>query len=426
MYDHWSFGKSLITNENAYKKGQMGLAYEVVINTNPCIAYLMEENTMTMQALVMAHAVCGHGSFFKNNYLFTEWTDADYILEYLKFAKNYIKDCEEKYGTDQVETLLDACHSLRHYGIDKYKRKRILGEEEKDRRALAHLDYIEKNFNELWNTVVGTSIKEETLPEKDRMFPEENILYFIEKYSPILETWEKEIVRIVRQISQYFYPQMQTQLMNEGWATFCHYEIMTEMYERGYLTEGSYLEFIQNHTNVITQRGMNSDYYNGINVYALGFAMMSDIKRICLDPTPEDNKWFPDIAGTKDYWKVLKDIIVNYRDESFILQFLSPKVIRDFQLCVLHDDPDKDTYSMDFVHDDDDVLEIRKHLSRRYSLTYNMPQIEISNVDWSGKRDLELRYLNHLDKDLNFDKLQKTIDYIDELWGLNVSLESEE
>ncbi len=103
MYNHWSFGKTFIQNERQYAKGMQGLAYEVVINTNPCIAYLMENNTATLQALVLAHASCGHSHFFKNNYLFKNWTEADSIIDYLKFAKKYIRSCEEKYGEKEVE-----------------------------------------------------------------------------------------------------------------------------------------------------------------------------------------------------------------------------------------------------------------------------------------------------------------------------------
>ena len=102
-YPHWSFGKKFIETERLYKHGQQGLAYEIVINSNPCIAYLMEENTITMQALVMAHACYGHNSFFKNNYLFRSWTDASSIVDYLIFARKYITECEERYGVDEVE-----------------------------------------------------------------------------------------------------------------------------------------------------------------------------------------------------------------------------------------------------------------------------------------------------------------------------------
>src|SRR5665213_671268 len=90
FYKHWSFGKQFARNEAMYRAGMQGLAYEIVINSNPCISYIMEENTATMQTLVMAHAAFGHNHFFKNNYLFREQTDASGILDYLNFAKRYI------------------------------------------------------------------------------------------------------------------------------------------------------------------------------------------------------------------------------------------------------------------------------------------------------------------------------------------------
>ena len=114
MYPHWSYGKSFSVNEHLYDTGQQNLAYEVVINSNPCISYLMEENTMTMQTLVIAHACYGHNSFFKGNYLFRQWTQADAIIDYLVFAKKYVMECEEKYGFDAVEEVLDAAHAIQH------------------------------------------------------------------------------------------------------------------------------------------------------------------------------------------------------------------------------------------------------------------------------------------------------------------------
>ena len=121
-YHHWSYGKEFIATEKNYKRGQMGLAYEIVINSNPCISYLMEENTMPMQALVIAHAAYGHNSFFKGNYLFRMWTDAASIIDYLVYAKNYVAECEERHGLDAVESLLDTCHALQNHGVDRYRR----------------------------------------------------------------------------------------------------------------------------------------------------------------------------------------------------------------------------------------------------------------------------------------------------------------
>ena len=104
-YRHWSYGKEFIANERSYRRGQMGLAYEIVINSDPCISYLMEENTTAMQALVIAHAAYGHNSFFKGNYLFRLWTDASSIIDYLVYARNYIAECEEKHGMQAVEDI---------------------------------------------------------------------------------------------------------------------------------------------------------------------------------------------------------------------------------------------------------------------------------------------------------------------------------
>ena len=142
----------------------------------------------------------------------------------------------------------------------------------------------------------------------------------------------------MRKLAQYFYPQRQTQVMNEGWATFWHYTIMQTLYDEGLLADSFLLEVLHSHTNVLTQPGFDSPYYSGsLNPYALGFAMYRDIRRICEEPTEEDRRWFPDIAGS-DWLKTLDFAMRNFKDESFIQQFLSPKVIRDFRLFCLIDD----------------------------------------------------------------------------------------
>jgi stage V sporulation protein R len=98
MYKHWSFGKTFLGEERNYRKGRRGLAYEIIINSNPCISYNMEDNTMAMQTLVMAHAAFGHNHFFKNNHVFRMWTDAEGILDYLEYARNFVAQCEEQIG----------------------------------------------------------------------------------------------------------------------------------------------------------------------------------------------------------------------------------------------------------------------------------------------------------------------------------------
>ena len=284
-YSHWTFGKKFIQTEQNYQRGQMGLAYEIVINSSPCISYLMEENTMTMQALVMAHACYGHNSFFKGNYLFKSWTDASSIIDYLHFAKNYIAQCELKYGISDVEATLDACHALMSHGVDRYKRPQKISLDEELKRQSERAEYLQSQVNALWRTVPK---KAEQKHEKKNIFPkepQENLLYFIEKNAPLLKPWQREIVRIVRKISQYFYPQKQTQVMNEGWACFWHYTILNHLYDEGLVTDKFMLEFLHSHTNVVAQPEYNSKYYSGINPYALGFNMFIDLRRICEHPT---------------------------------------------------------------------------------------------------------------------------------------------
>ena len=152
-YPHWSYGKEFIRNEQAYRSGAQALAYEIVINSNPCIAYLMEENTLMMQALVIAHASYGHNSFFKGNYLFRQWTAADGILDYLVFARRYVLDCEERHGVAAVEEVLDSCHALMRYGVHRYKRAAPLSLAKESARLASREEQQRRLYNDLWRTV---------------------------------------------------------------------------------------------------------------------------------------------------------------------------------------------------------------------------------------------------------------------------------
>lgn len=423
-YHHWSFGKQFLSVEQGYKRGQMGLAYELVINSDPCIAYLMEENTMTMQALVIAHACYGHNSFFKGNYLFKTWTDAGAIIDYLLFAKKYIAQCEERHGVEEVESLLDACHALQNYGVDRYKRPAPISAEEEQKRQQEREDYLQQQVNQLWSTIPS---KRSEADGSGKRFhypsePQENILYFIEKNAPLLEPWQREIVRIVRKIAQYFYPQRQTQVMNEGWATFWHYTIMNQLYDEGLVTEGFILEFLQSHTSVVYQPSYDSPYYSGINPYALGFAIYTDIKRICQNPTKEDYDWFPDIAGS-DWLTTFHFAMHNFKDESFILQFLSPKVMRDLKLFSILDDDKDAELEVAAIHDDSGYKLIRQQLAAQYNLGNREPNIQVVEADVRGDRSLTLYHYAHnrrpLDANTPF-----VLRYIYQLWGFPVRLQT--
>jgi stage V sporulation protein R len=422
-YNHWSFGKHFVGVENSYERGEMGLAYELVINSNPCISFLMEENTIAMQALVIAHACYGHNSFFKNNYLFKMWTSPDSIIDYLVFAKNYISECEERHGIDSVESILDACHALMNYGVDRYKHPAPLSIQEEKIRQQNREIYLQTQVNDLWRTIPqGKSKSKRKEAKRFPEEPQENILYFIEKHAPLLEPWQREIIRIVRKVAQYFYPQGQTKVMNEGWACFWHYTLIHGLYDEGLVTDDFMIEILQNHTNVIMQPPYNSPYFSGINPYTLGYHMMQDIKRICEAPTDEDRKWFPHLVDT-NWQTTLDDAMRNYKDESFIAQFLSPNLIRQLKLFHIVDDDVHPEIVVNAIHDETGYQSIREALSRQHNLSYNEPDIQVYSVDLQGDRTLTLHYTQQ-----NRVPLAKTTDevmkHLHTLWQFPVQLKT--
>jgi len=425
FYKHWSFGKHFARNEALYRAGMQGLAYEIVINSNPCISYIMEENTATMQTLVIAHAAFGHNHFFKNNYLFKQWTDADGILDYLEFAKTFIQRCEERYGEQAVEALLDAAHALMSHGVHRYPRRRPTDLRMEEKRERERREHDEQTFNDLWRTVPkGPAAKEDNRAEERRrallQLPQENVLYFLEKSAPRLAPWQREVLRVVRQIAQYFYPQGQTKVMNEGCATYTHYRIMTRLHEKGLISDGAWMEFLHSHTNVVFQPEYDDQRFSGINPYALGFAMMDDIARIVREPTEEDRTWFPDIAGTGDEMAVLRDVWANYRDESFILQFLSPKLIRQLRIFDVLDDANEPEMRVTAIHDERGYKRIQRALARQYDVAWTTPDIQVIDVNLAGDRRLILhhRALNRVLLDEG--DARHVLQHLADLWGYDV------
>jgi len=431
MYQHWSYGKRFARDEALYRTGRQGLAYEIVINSNPCISYNMEENTMAMQTLVMAHAAFGHNHFFKNNYLFQQWTDAAGIHDYLAFAKNFVANCEERYGVDAVEEILDAAHALQSQGVFRYGRPPRPSKEELQAMQRQREGYeSQQSVLELWtdNTLGaqrddGPAEDGELSARRGKMnLPQENLLYFLEKHSPVLQSWQRELLRIVRYIAQYMYPQKQTKVMNEGCATFTHYYIINRLLEKGLISEGSFMEMMHSHTNVVLQPEYDDPRYGGLNPYALAFSMMQDIRRIFEDPTEEDRDWFPDIAGNPDWKTVMKEAWANYRDESFILQYLSPNLIRKFKLFMLSDDAKQPNLVVSNIHNRQGYRNIRAALARSYDLAYLEPDIQVDDADLSGDRELKLTHAVRDGINLDPEYRDEVLKHIRRLWGYEVSL----
>ncbi|PSR53069.1 SpoVR family protein [Adhaeribacter arboris] len=425
-YPHWKFGKDFVLNQNNYTKGRMGLSYEMVINSNPCISYNMENNSTCMMLLVIAHACQGHNAFFRNNYLFREWTSAGTIVDYMVFARDFILKCEEEFGEEEVENVLDACHALMNQGVDNYKKPFRLSSVEENERLKKLIAIKRENFNELWKTLpTGLKLPEATSGE-DQKFPkepEENILYFIEKFAPALPAWKREIIRIGRKVAQYFYPQGATKVMNEGFATFTHYHIINKLFEEGYVNDGFMLEFLKSHSGVLYQPEYNSKYYSGLNPYTLGFNIFMDIKRICLSPTKEDKQWFPDLIG-KDWLEQVHYVMENFRDDSFILQYLSPKVIRNMKLFTIVDNEQENEYEIGAIHNERGYKKIREQLSNQYDRSSYVPNIQVTKVDQHQTSKLYLTHTIQKDRKLDIESTQETLEHIRYLWGFPVELHS--
>jgi len=430
MYLHWSFGKRFVQEEKLYRKGFSGLAYEIVINSNPCISYNMEQNSMAIQTLVIAHAAFGHNHFFKNNYLFRQWTDAAGILDYVEYAKKFIAKCEEEHGVQAVEEILDAAHALMDHGVSRYARPSQLTERERKKRQRERAEYEARTFNDLWRTLPAKPAAEDEQESdeafaarmRDMRLPEENLIYFIETYSPVLEAWQREILAIVRYVAQYFYPQKQTKVMNEGCATFVHHYIVNALYDKGLLSEGAMLEILHSHSSVVSQVDYDNPRYGGINPYALGFNMMQDIKRICTEPAPEDQEWFPEIAGCEDWRGVLKDAWANYRDESFIRQFMSPELMRSMRLFALCDDDAERQFIVDAIHDERGYRKVRETVAKSYDIGIAEPVIQVTDADLRGNRTLCLEHIVRDRVPLADKSREEVLKHIRRLWGYDIFL----
>jgi stage V sporulation protein R len=430
MYRHWSFGKRFAHQEALYRKGMTSLALEMIVNSEPAVCYLMEENSATAQATVLAHAAMGHNHFFKTNRVFREWTHADTILDYAEFVRGYVARCEERYGLKAVERTLDAAHALQEQGVDRTRHRPRRTVDDERRRLAERRRYQREHELELWRVVapsepIAGEVADAEQEAEDRALalPEENVLLFLEKQSPVLKAWQRELLRIVRTLSSYFEPQRQTKMMNEGCACWCHYTIMHRLREKGLLTDGAMLEFLHLHSSVVAQPPFDRRGYSGINPYALGFAMSRDIERVCTEPTAEDREWFPDLAGNGRPLETLKWAWSEFRDESFVRQFLSPRLIRELRLFRLDDDSAADVLTVGAIHDDRGYRRVRKALASSFDPSESRPRIEITGAALRGDRRLTLRHTVRQARTLDAQEARRTLRCLRVLWGYPVTLE---
>lgn len=382
-YPHWSFGKAYEKTKMLYSLNLTGLPYEMVINSDPCLAYLMKDNTLLLQILTMAH-VYGHNDFFKNNRLFKQGTKAKYTLEMFnldsKIIREYIDD--PSIGYAQVERILDAAHAIKYQvgrtvGVkelsDKEIKEKALKDYEDEREKRTFLDYN----------------KEIKFPDLNKVpiEPVDDIMGFIIEYGQLKE-WEKTILKIVKREAEYFLPQIETKIMNEGWASYTHYNILKQLD----LPQELYLEFIKRHNDVIAPA------IGGMNPYYVGFKLFEDIEKR---------------FGKEKIFEV-REV---ERDSSFLRRYLTEDLCRELNLFQ-YNQRTFDTI-IEEISDESGWKNIRDTLS----YTCGMGGIPYVRVIDYNKSDGTLTLENLYDGrtlDLNYAKF--TLKYIQELWGHDVKL----
>lgn len=374
-YHHWSFGKSFERTHQQYNSGATGLPYELIINTDPSIAYLMKENPLYLQILIMAHCL-GHSDFFKNNSTFSH-TKPRSVIPRMRAAKKRIQSYIEdpSIGIEKVEKILDAAHTI-SLNVDRFCRERRL-----------HKDMKKDLISKVKSGGEFQDLDVNKIPIK----PDYDLLGFISEHGHHLDEWERDLINIVREEAIYFMPQMRTKIMNEGWASFWHYKIMNELD----LPSSLHIPFLKSHNQVVRSHG------DSVNPYHMGFYIF--------------NRIFEE-EGLEACFFARE----NYHDESAIREFIDEKACNDLGLFTysLKKGVRRDVYSVDEVADADGWKIIRDDLIKSSGIN-SMPRIYVDNA--STKGELTLKH-EHDGRDLELDYADEVVKHISTLWEGSVKL----
>jgi len=388
-YPHWSYGKTYEKQKTLYDYGVSGLPYEMVINSNPALAYLMRDNTLLLQILTIAH-VYGHNDFFKNNFTFRT-TRAEYTIDTFKThgdrVRRYIED--PSIGLENVERLLDAAHAVslqcrRNLAI----RKRT---PEEERNVL-----IESSFPPA-DPYESLHRRESSPPpdlNKVPPAPDDDLLLFIRDNNPDLSRWEKDVLTIVHEEAQYFIPQIETKIMNEGWATYWHKRILDSLE----LPEALHLEFIVRHNQVVRP------FENGLNPYNIGLTIWQDIGR----------------RNSESGEEKLFEVRVSDRDTSFLRRFLTEDLVRELNLFEYETRGDQKIVRN--VADRDGWMQVKETLLKNVGMN-SVPVIKVEDADFMHTHTLYLVHY-HDGRDLQLEYAEKTLGYLSQLWHGEVALET--
>jgi stage V sporulation protein R len=380
-----------------------GLAYELVINSNPAIAYLMRDNTLLLQILTMAH-VYGHNDFFKNNFTFKS-TRAELTIETFKAhamrVRHYVED--PSIGYEKVERIMDAAHALQ-WNCRRNLAIRKVGHKEQVERAI---EASQPRFDPFQNIHARENFKEAEV-HKVPIEPDEDVLLFIRDHNPYLAEWEKDLLTIVDEEAKYFIPNMETKIMNEGWASYWHHRILESLR----IEQGLHIEFMIRHNQVVTP------HPGQINPYYLGLKIWEDIHRRWENPTTEEIKRDgpPNKSGDAKIFEVRE----TERDSSFLRRYLTEDLMREMDMFEYEQRGDE--YVISRVSDDEGWKAVKETIIKNVGAA-STPVIKVDDADFGQNRTLYMKHA-HDGRDLQLEYAEKTMAYLQKLWGREVVLET--
>ena len=380
-YPHWSFGKHYEKQKTLYDYGVAGLPYEMVINSDPCLAYLMSDNSLLLQILTMAH-VYAHNDFFKNNFMFRQ-TNAEYTLEKFKTRadrlRRYIDD--PNIGFLKVEEFLDAAHGLA-MNCNRFK---VINNQPVEKQEDLDIQNGEPPENGDWN-----------------------LLLFIRDNNRMLTEWEKDLLNIVHEETLYFIPQIETKILNEGWAVYWHRKIL----EKLDLPQDLHMEFLVRHNQVVRP------IPRSLNPYHIGFKLMEDIEKRWNDRSEcERNTDKPnDMNGRQKIFQVRE----TDRDESFIRQYLTRELMEEMDLYQHETTGNERVVTK--VASEQDWMDVRNTIIQNVGLN-SIPVVKVWDDNHFGLGNLLLIH-EFGGRELDWDYTEHTLKFVRHLWQKPVILES--
>ncbi len=401
-FSHWTHGRAYQQTKTMYDYG-LSKIYELVINTDPCYAFLMEGNSMIQNKLVIAHVV-GHSDFFKNNAYFRRTNRK--MLDSVSINAERIRRYEFQHGRLEVEQFLDAVLSIQeHVDPQPEMRQKAIEAAERARHEERHAERTTP-----YDDLLLLDPKPPAEPEANRAprkipeEPDKDLLQFIAEHAPELEDWQRDVIQIVRSEMLYFVPQMQTKIMNEGWAAYWHLRIMRELD----LSDAEYLEFSQLHANVLAPSKQS------LNPYLVGMKLFEHIEKSWDNPTEEQRRELGRVPG-QGRAKIF-EVREMENDVSFIRNYLTQDLIDDLDLYIYKLEGDE----LKVV--EKDYQKIRDMIVAGMT-NFGYPYIVVEDGDYRRNRELYLKHL-YEEQEIDIDYAEKTLRYVYQLWRRPVHLET--